>query len=108
MLYRLFVLYLHRVIRITLRKYKKLLERKEILIVKFTKMTFNEYMNTLPNLKKETIEKLSKACCVTTTTVYRWISGEITPDALKRKTIAECLSINEDELFPKLKNNGMC
>ena len=39
-----------------MRKYKKLLERDEILIVKFIKMTFSEYMNTLPDLKKEAIE----------------------------------------------------
>ncbi len=70
-------------------------------------MTFSEYMNTLPDLKKEAIEKLSKECCVTTTTVYRWISGEIIPDALKRKTIAGVLNIDEKELFPKLNNNGM-
>lgn len=65
-------------------------------------MTFSEYMNTLPDLKKEAIKKLSKECCVTTTTVYRWISGEIIPDALKRKTIARLLSKDEKELFPNV------
>ena len=64
-------------------------------------------IDTEDDLKKEAIEKLSKECCVTTTTVYRWISGEIIPDALKRKTIAGVLNIDEKELFPKLNNNGM-
>lgn len=65
-------------------------------------MTFSEYINGLPNLKKQAIENIAAECCVTVITVYRWISGEIVPDALKRKTIARLLSKDEKELFPNV------
>lgn len=63
-------------------------------------MEFCDYMNSLPDLRIETIRRLAKECRVTVNTVYRWISGEFTPDPLKRKMIAETLDIPEEELFP--------
>lgn len=66
-------------------------------------MVFSEYINSLPgrsNPKVDVIEKIASACFVNKSTVYRWASGEFVPDALKRRTIAQLLSIPEEELFP--------
>ncbi|SFO62432.1 transcriptional regulator [Prevotella sp. tf2-5] len=66
-------------------------------------MVFSEYINSLPgrsNPKVEVINKIASACLVDRSTVYRWASGDMVPDALKRKTISETLRIPEEELFP--------
>lgn len=66
-------------------------------------MVFSEYIESLPersNPKTEVIHRIADACCVTVSTVYRWIGGSIQPDGLKRRTIAEILCRPESELFP--------
>ncbi len=61
-------------------------------------MVFNEYINSLPNIKAEKIKAIAENCRVTDLTVWRWITGKTQPDALKKKIIAETLGVSEDEL----------
>ena len=64
-------------------------------------MVFGDYMNSLPNVKLDTIKKIAELTCSSTVSVYRWISGDIEPPLLKKKIIAEHLGLSVDELFPK-------
>lgn len=63
-------------------------------------MVFSEYMNSLPNVKQETINMLAELTCSSVMTVYRWINGSVTPPPLKQKIIAGYLKISVKELFP--------
>lgn len=67
-------------------------------------MVLKEYYNSLADRttppKKEFREKIASACGVTEMTVFRWISGEIVPDKLKREKIAEIAGIQVQQLFP--------
>ncbi len=63
-------------------------------------MVFSDYMKSLPNTRTETIKLVAKECRVSEVSVYRWINGEVTPEPLKRKVIADTLGIPENELFP--------
>ncbi len=65
-------------------------------------MDFCSYVKSLPNERQEVITQLARLCCVTNTTVYRWISGDFIPDALKRKVIAEFLGKTEKDLWPNV------
>lgn len=65
-------------------------------------MDFGSYVKSLPNERQEIIAQLASQCRVTKITVYRWISGEFIPDALKRKVIADFLGKNEKELWPNV------
>ena len=56
----------------------------------------------MPNQRDEVIEQLSVLCRVSYTTVYRWLRGDFTPDALKRKVIADFLKMDEKELWPNV------
>lgn len=67
-------------------------------------MVFSEYIKSLPNQQQETIKKLAELTCSSTTSVYRWISGDIIPPALKQKVIAEYLGKSIEELFPNTDN----
>lgn len=53
--------------------------------------------------KQEFREKIASACGVAPSTVMRWISGEITPDKLKREKVSEVLNIPVEELWPNLE-----
>lgn len=68
-------------------------------------MVFKDYMNSLSNVavseKRLKIREIAKATCTSELTVYAWISGRQTPNALTRKTISGVLNIPEDELFPE-------
>ncbi len=66
-------------------------------------MVFSEYVNKLPNLKQETINKLAEITSSTTMTVYRWINGSVTPPMVKKKIIAEYLKMDIDDLWPEDK-----
>lgn len=46
--------------------------------------------------------KIALACGVSLMTVYRWISGEVIPEKLKREKIAEVTGLSVEELFPEL------
>ncbi len=69
-------------------------------------MAFSEYMQGLPNQQTETIKKLADLTCSTTTSVYRWVSGKVTPPLIKQKLIAEFLGIELEELFPPEEKGG--
>ena len=56
--------------------------------------------------QKEFRDKIAAACGVANMTVYRWMSGEIVPEKLKREKIAEVSGISVDELFPNLNTDG--
>lgn len=64
-------------------------------------MVFGEYMNSLPNVKLDTIKKIAELTCSSTVSVYRWMSGDIEPPLLKKKIIADYIGKSVDELFPK-------
>lgn len=63
-------------------------------------MALKDYINSLPNVKADTIAKICVLTCSDKTTVYRWISGSTEPPLLKKKIIADYLHIPVDELFP--------
>lgn len=54
-------------------------------------MEFKDYVNSLPNEREKTITDLAIVCRVSSSTVYRWLRGDFTPDPLKRKVIADYL-----------------
>lgn len=69
-------------------------------------MVFNEYVNSLPNVKQETINKLAEITSSSTMTVYRWINGSINPPMVKKKIIAEFLIKPIEELWPEEERGG--
>lgn len=64
---------------------------------------YNELQSTQPTPQKEFRNKIAFECDVTEMTVYRWLSGEIVPDKLKREKVAEITGLSVDELFPNLQ-----
>lgn len=69
-------------------------------------MVFNEYVNSLPNVKQDTINKLAEITSSSTMTVYRWINGSINPPMVKKKIIAEFLIKPIEELWPEEEKGG--
>lgn len=69
-------------------------------------MVFTEYVNSLPNVKQETINKLAELTCSSTMTVYRWINGSIKPPMVKKKIMAEFLNKEIEELWPEEEKGG--
>ncbi|MCL6101010.1 MAG: helix-turn-helix domain-containing protein [Bacteroidetes bacterium] len=70
-------------------------------------MNLKEFYTELqnqPTPQKEFREKIANKCGVTEMTVYRWLSGEIIPEKLKREKIAEITGLSVDDLFPNLVN----
>lgn len=70
-------------------------------------MVFNEYVNSLPNVKLETINKLAEITSSSTMTVYRWINGSAKPPMVKKKIIAEFLKSEVEELWPEEEKGGV-
>lgn len=64
-------------------------------------MVFRDYMDSLPNVRLETINKLAELTYSSKMTVYRWLSGDIEPPMIKKKAIAEYLGRSIEELFPE-------
>lgn len=64
-------------------------------------MVFTEYMNSLPNVKQDTINKLAEITSSSTMTVYRWINGSIKPPMVKKKIMAEFLNKKVEVLWPE-------
>jgi transcriptional regulator with XRE-family HTH domain len=54
--------------------------------------------------KKEFRETIARECGVTEMTVFRWLSGEVLPDKLKREKIAEISGLTVEELFPNIQD----
>lgn len=69
-------------------------------------MVFNEYVNSLPNVKQDTINKLAEITSSSTMTVYRWINGSVNPPMVKKKIIAEFLIKPIEELWPEEEKGG--
>lgn len=72
-------------------------------------MNLKEYMENLITvddgryIKSKTIKEIAKATRTTRSTVYRWISGSITPPLLKKEIISELLGKDVDILFPEIQ-----
>lgn len=64
-------------------------------------MVFRDYVKSLPNQREETITKLAEITMSSKMSVYRWLSGDVTPPPLKQKIIADYLKMSVEELFPK-------
>lgn len=52
--------------------------------------------------QKEFREMVASTCGVSVMTVFRWLSGEVVPDKLKREKVAEVTGLPVEELFPDL------
>ena len=68
-------------------------------------MGLKEFYEGLPDKvvpKKEFREKVATACGVSEMTVFRWLSGDIIPDKLKREKIAELSGEPIEKLFPRV------
>lgn len=65
------------------------------------KVTLKDYLDSidLPNPKPLMIARIAKECGVSKVTVYRWVSGKVIPDKLKKEKIAEITGVGVDELF---------
>lgn len=71
-------------------------------------MDLKEFYKNLPEKvvpKKDFREKIASACGVSEMTVFRWLSGEIIPEKLKREKIAEIAKMPVVELFPNHFND---
>lgn len=69
-------------------------------------MVFTEYMNSLPNVKQDTINKLAEITSSSTMTVYRWMNGSIKPPMVKKKIMAEFLNKKVEVLWPEEEEGG--
>lgn len=67
-------------------------------------MVFRDYVDSLPNVRLETINKIAELTYSSKMTVYRWLSGDIEPPMIKKKAIADYLGMSVEELFPTTKN----
>ena len=68
-------------------------------------MALKEYyaeLGTRSTPCKEFRDRLVNECGVKPMTVFRWLSGEVIPDKLKREKISEITGIPVEELFPNL------
>lgn len=68
-------------------------------------MVFRDYVDSLPNVRLETINKIAELTYSSKMTVYRWLAGDIEPPMIKKKAIAEYIGKSVEELFPKTKTN---
>lgn len=71
------------------------------------KMALQDYYKELGKRstpQKEFRGKVAEACGVAEMTVYRWLSGEIIPEKLKRDKIAEVSGLSVEELFPGVES----
>ena len=60
----------------------------------------------LSSPQRELREKIARECGVSEMAVYRWLSGEIVPEKLKREKIAEITGLSVEELFPTPATDG--
>lgn len=68
-------------------------------------MVFKDYVDSLPNVRLETINKIAELTYSSKMTVYRWLAGDIEPPMIKKKAIAEYIGKSVEELFPTTKTN---
>lgn len=67
-------------------------------------MKFTEIANSLRDERREFIKTVVDATGVYHSTVLKWISGEMTPNARNRQIIAEALNTSVNTLFPEHEN----
>lgn len=68
-------------------------------------MAFKEYYETLrkqPVPCDDLRKRIAEGCGVSEKTIYRWLTGEVIPDKLKREKIAEIIGQPVDVLFPNI------
>ncbi len=66
-------------------------------------MTLKEFYQNIPKNRAPRAEfrrRLAGECKVSVMTIYRWLSGDVTPGALERDKISEITGIPVDDLFP--------
>lgn len=63
-------------------------------------MVFSDYMNSLPNVKVDTIKRIAELTFSSEVSVYKWISGETQPPRVKKEIIAKHLGMPVEQLFP--------
>ena len=76
---------------------KKLITPKKQ--AKMEKVTFKEYVSSLPNTRDELLKKIAKETKVSPSTVWRWANGLSKPDALKSSVIASLTGLDADVMF---------
>lgn len=64
-------------------------------------MVFRDYVDSLPNVRLEAINKIAELTYSSKITVYRWLAGDVEPPMIKKKAIAEYIGKSVEELFPK-------
>lgn len=64
-------------------------------------MVFKDYVDSLPNVRLDTINKIAEITCSSKVTVYRWLAGAIDPPMIKKKVIADFIGKPVEELFPE-------
>lgn len=80
--------------------YKKRLYIELSTIKYLSNMVFKDYIDSLPNVRLDTINKIAEVTCSSKVTVYRWMAGDVEPPMIKKKIIAEYLGKSVEELFP--------
>lgn len=84
--------------------YKKRLYIELSTIKYLSNMVFKDYIDSLPNVRLDTINKIAEVTCSSKVTVYRWMAGDVEPPMIKKKIIAEYIGKSVEELFPTTKN----
>lgn len=68
-------------------------------------MALKEYYEDLRSIAAPADDfrkKIAEECGVSEKSVFRWLSGEVVPDKLKRRAIASIAGMREEELFPNV------
>ncbi len=73
------------------------------------KLSLKDCYESLGKPQKALRERIAEECGVSAATVFRWLSGEVVPDKLKRERIVIIVSdlipgIKEEDLFPDCNN----
>lgn len=64
-------------------------------------MTLKDYFESIPDLRKELIEKIIEKTDTSESIVYRYISGGVNPPMIKKRIIAEIIGLPLENLFPE-------
>jgi hypothetical protein len=71
-------------------------------------MTLREFYDQIPPRsapRKDFRDAVAKACGVEPITIYRWLSGEVVPEKLKREEVSKIIGLPVEELFPTVEAN---
>lgn len=78
--------------------------RKQIVEEIEKKMTLQDYYKGLGVIQKEFRTTLSQELGVSEASVFRYLSGEVVPDKLKREKIAAIVGRPVEDLFDQTRN----